>query len=213
MNNLSFIIGGAKCHQNLGFTGHQRSQSQNWPTICLQLCLGTLFEPSHEIMVLFVLRKLILQMCMGSHPVGQDVWFLVGSFVYFHTLCVWTAKALARLCECAGLPEPSLLAYVISNIILWAGSFYELLLATPTHWASHRINRTTVTFRRSLLFYFLSFFFLNQCGMNSNKKKINLWCHSIHPFNEVFGMIQYVNKIYIFYWFPLLHLFIFNWTN
>ena len=38
-------------------------------------------------MALFVLRKLILQTCMHSHPVGLDVWFLIGPFVYFHTLC------------------------------------------------------------------------------------------------------------------------------
>ena len=36
-------------------------------------------------MVLFVLRKLILQMGMCSHPVGLDVWFLVGLFFYYHT--------------------------------------------------------------------------------------------------------------------------------
>ena len=30
-------------------------------------------EPAHEIMVLFVLRKLILEMQMRSHPVGLDV--------------------------------------------------------------------------------------------------------------------------------------------
>ena len=30
-------------------------------------------EPSHEIMALFVLRKLILETCMCSHPVGLDV--------------------------------------------------------------------------------------------------------------------------------------------
>ena len=39
-------------------------------------------EPVHEIMVLFVLRKLILQTPMRSHPVGLDVWFLVGPFTY-----------------------------------------------------------------------------------------------------------------------------------
>ena len=33
------------------------------------------FEPSHEIMTRFVLRKLILQTRMHSHPVGLDVWF------------------------------------------------------------------------------------------------------------------------------------------
>ena len=32
------------------------------------------------------------------------------------------SEALARLRGCAGLPEPSLVAYVISTIISWAGS-------------------------------------------------------------------------------------------
>ena len=79
-------------------------------------------EPCHEIMVLFILHKFILQTCMRSHPVGLDVRFVVGPFVYFHTLCVRTVKALARLRGCAGSPEPSLVAYVISTIISWAGS-------------------------------------------------------------------------------------------
>ena len=84
------------------------------------------FEPSHEIMVLFVLRKRILQTCMCSHLVGLDVWFLVGPFVYFQTSCVQTVKALARLRGCAGSPEPSLVAYVISTIISWAWSIVML---------------------------------------------------------------------------------------
>ena len=33
------------------------------------------YEPSHDIMALFVLRKHILQMRMRSHPLGLDVWF------------------------------------------------------------------------------------------------------------------------------------------
>ena len=32
------------------------------------------FEPSHEIVVLFILRKLLPQTRMRSHPVGLDVW-------------------------------------------------------------------------------------------------------------------------------------------
>ena len=79
-------------------------------------------EPAHEIMVLFILRNLNLQTHMRWHPVGLDVWFLVGPFVYFHTSWMRTAKALARLRGCAGSPEPSLFAYVISIIISWAGS-------------------------------------------------------------------------------------------
>ena len=76
-------------------------------------------------MVLFVLRKLILQTRMRSHPVGLDVWFFVGPFVYFHSSRVRTAEALVRLRGCAGSPEPSLVAYVISTIISWAGSNVE----------------------------------------------------------------------------------------
>ena len=65
------------------------------------------------------LRKLILQSHMCSHPMGLDVWFLVRPIVYFHTSCVRTAKALARLRGCAGSPEPSLVAYVINNLMSW----------------------------------------------------------------------------------------------
>ena len=57
--------------------------------------LMALFEPCHAIMALFVLRKLILQTRMRSHPEGLDAWYLVRPFVYFYTLCVRTAKALA----------------------------------------------------------------------------------------------------------------------
>ena len=41
----------------------------------------------------------------------------------FHTSSVQTAKAQARLRRCAGSPEPSLVAYVISTIISKAGSY------------------------------------------------------------------------------------------
>ena len=77
--------------------------------------------PCHEIMVLFVLHKLIPQTCMRSHLVGLDVWFLVRLFVFFHTSYERTAKALARLRACAGSPDPSLVAYMTSTIISWAG--------------------------------------------------------------------------------------------
>ena len=89
----------------------------------MEVILIVTFESAHEIMALFVLRKLILQMRIRSHPVGLDLYVLVGPFVYFHTLCVRTAKALARLRGCADSPEPSLVA--ISTIISWAGSCYN----------------------------------------------------------------------------------------
>ena len=82
-----------------------------------------LFEPAHENMVLFVLRNLKFQTRMRGHPMGLHVWFFVGPIVYFHTLCVRTAKALMRLRGCAGSPQPSLVAYVINIIISWTGSF------------------------------------------------------------------------------------------
>ena len=40
------------------------------------------------------------------------------------SLCVQTARALARLRACAGSPEPSLVAYVVSTIISCGGSYY-----------------------------------------------------------------------------------------
>ena len=54
-------------------------------------------KPAREIMVLFVLRKLILQTCMCSYPVGLEGWLVVRPFIYFCTTCVRTAKALAHL--------------------------------------------------------------------------------------------------------------------
>ena len=71
-------------------------------------------------MVIFVLRKLILQTC----------WFLVGPFVYFHTSCVRTAKALARLRGCAGSHEPSLVAYELAQLIS-PGSATKILIDMP----------------------------------------------------------------------------------
>ena len=68
-------------------------------------------------MALIALCKLSLQMRMCSNPLALHVWFLVRPFVYFHTLCMQTAKALSRLLE------PSLFACAISTIISWAGSY------------------------------------------------------------------------------------------
>ena len=78
------------------------------------------------------------QVLMRSHPVGLDVWILVPPFIYFHTSCVRTAKALVRLCRCAGSPEPSLVAYVISTIISWAGSNGKIIetLSDSIKWAA-----------------------------------------------------------------------------
>ena len=52
------------------------------------------FEPCHEIMEVFVFRKLVFQMRMHSQTVGQDVWFLAGPFIDVHTLCVCKQQRL-----------------------------------------------------------------------------------------------------------------------
>ena len=81
------------------------------PNFPIVMRYDTEIEPAHEILALFVLRKFILQTCMRSHPVRLDVWFLVWLVVYFHTSCVRTAKASARLRESIGSLEPMLITY------------------------------------------------------------------------------------------------------
>ena len=75
--------------------------------------------PSHEIMALFVLRKLILQTRMRSHPMGRDVLCLVGPFVYFYTSCIRAAKALARLRGCAGADRLCDKYHNLMSWLLW----------------------------------------------------------------------------------------------
>ena len=89
--------GGYNNNNNLFFTVSQLGY--DIPIHCL---LYFPFGPAHEMRALFVLRKL-LQTHMCSHPVGLDVWFLVGPFAYFPTSCVQTAKALVRLRRCHNL--------------------------------------------------------------------------------------------------------------
>ena len=81
-------------------------------------------------MVLFVLRKLILQTRMGGHPVGLDV-LSFGQTCRLLPYCTCAnSEAPARLRQCADTPEPSLIAYVISTIISWAGSSTRLFPCT-----------------------------------------------------------------------------------
>ena len=82
---------------------------------------------------IFVPRKLILQTRMRSHPVGLDGWLLVWPFVYFHSSCVRTAKALARLRGCAGSPSPSPFAYAVSTKVSWAGSNTNIIVLIRLH--------------------------------------------------------------------------------
>ena len=82
------------CHVAAQITEILRQRARSLISPGVFTCI---FELTHEIMALFALHKLILQTGMRSHPVGLDVWFLVGPFIYLGTSCVWTAKALVRL--------------------------------------------------------------------------------------------------------------------
>ena len=42
-------------------------------------------------------NKTYLHTCMRSHPMGLHIRFSVRSFFFLYSLCVWTAKILARL--------------------------------------------------------------------------------------------------------------------
>ena len=98
------------------------------------------YEPTRKISALIALRKLNLPTRMRSNPLGLHVWYLVRTFVSFHTLCVWTMKALARG-GCTVSPEPSLFACAISTIISWAGSNYLLIFIKYPPYLCHWLYR------------------------------------------------------------------------
>ena len=102
-SKFKYFIWSPESH--LSFSGTEMFMYTNFMFTSLAHWNRITFEPSLEIMALFVLRKLILQTHMRSHPVGLDVWFLVGPLVYFNTSCARITKALA-----------------ISTIIPWAVS-------------------------------------------------------------------------------------------
>ena len=108
---------------------------------------------------------------MCRHPVVLDVWFFIGPFVYFHTLCVRTAKALARLRGCAGSPEPSLVAYAIITITSWAGStdLYQI--------SGRSLFRFTFPMGWS-------------CYRDFYDKNIKLWCVTL--FRKLFSSSSYL---------------------
>ena len=103
-----------------------------------QIKLGTYLAISGKLLMSHLMRlwyfsSSVNSFCKRSCAAtqwGLDVWFLVGPFVYFHTSCVRTTMALARLRGCAGSSKPSLVAYVISTIISWAGS---ILFSLPVY--------------------------------------------------------------------------------
>ena len=92
---------------------------------------GGTYEPTHEIMALIAFRKLNLQTPMHSNPLGLHVWFLVRPFVYFHTLCVRTVKALARLAWAFAVrlcdKYHNLMSWLILNLSCYAIHLLQLM--------------------------------------------------------------------------------------
>ena len=58
---------------------------------------------------------------MPSHWEGPGIWLSVWRFILTQCLYERAAEVLARLRECAGSPEPSLLAYAVSTKFAWRG--------------------------------------------------------------------------------------------
>ena len=78
-------------------------------------------EPRQANSCLRAFRHDKFQLCMPSHSEGPGIWLSVWRFLLTHCLYERAAKVLARLRGCAGLPEPSLLAYAISTKFAWRG--------------------------------------------------------------------------------------------
>ena len=105
-----------------------------------------IFEPVHEIMALFVFRKLVLQTRQWGWM--SDVWSDALSTPILH-VCkqrkLWRhrrpAKVQASLRNRAVSPESSLVAYVISTIISRDGSFTHIRLASH-FWDTGKQYRT-----------------------------------------------------------------------
>ena len=64
---------------------------------------------------------------MPSHSEGPGIWLSVWRFLLTHCLYEQAAEVLARLHGCSGLPEPSLLAWAISNNLFDAAHMMLLM--------------------------------------------------------------------------------------
>ena len=116
-----------------GSSGNQRKLRKKssttgpseWLLVCAWRFNKSSMLMSHLMRLWYFLSSINLFFNRACHPMGIDVRFLVGPFIYFHTLCVPTAKAPVRLRGCAGSPEATLLAYVISiSVSLSLGSCF-----------------------------------------------------------------------------------------
>ena len=72
------------------------------------------------------MRKMLPLTSMSTNLEGLEVEFLARAFLYFHTLCIRAAKALASLRICTDSSEPSLLTDAISTEIICTGSYMHM---------------------------------------------------------------------------------------
>ena len=78
---------------------------------CVTFCLFSLpLEPRQANLCLRAFRHDNFSLRMPSHSEGPGIWLSVWMFLLTHCLYERAAEVLARLCGCAGSPEPSLLA-------------------------------------------------------------------------------------------------------
>ena len=95
----------------------------------------TITEPTHEIMVLFILRKPIFQTRMRSHPMGLNVWFF-GLFPYFMSTNREGSGETARMRRLAWA-FASRLCDKYHNLMSWLN-----LTANRCHWTQHERKPT-----------------------------------------------------------------------
>ena len=94
----------------------------------------SIIEPAHEIMAHFILRP-THSSNVHAHPSSGARCLIFGRTLRLlpNFTCVRTAKALARLRGCTGLPEPSLVAYVICTHEL-AQLYYKIVNGRGNFW-------------------------------------------------------------------------------
>ena len=130
-----------------GYVYQQQQESSSGTNWWIHLHWKKILIMSQLMMALFVLRKLILQTRMRSHPMGARC------LVFGRTLRLLPYFMCAKS-EGSGdstrliLSEPSLVAYVISTIISWAGSCDE------TYYALEK-NPKWFMCRTFIFYYFL----------------------------------------------------------
>ena len=141
-------------------------------------------EPAHEIMALFVLRKLILQARMCSHPVGLDVWIFRSDPSSTSILHVCEQRRLWRDCTVAGR-----LCDKNQNLMSWL------------KWQIRMFRRTDTDLKRkNMIRRKLRNIFISSCSAtvepeNPENHKISIWYINLPCswFNESCRALFYVS--------------------